>query len=146
VGPEPGGPDTLPLEWDGRLDDLGVRLERTAESPAWRLVTAEYWDPQQADGKHNVFFTALNEDGTPAQGVRFTLDWVGRQDHENPCVAATDAEGKANCPLFTMLHTELKDGISFATTVDEPGDRVDGMGLPFNHHVCYLLTYRRTVT
>ena len=143
--PEPEEPEPQPLEWDPRLDALGVRLERSESSRAWRLISAQYLDQTESGGKHNVFYTALNADGGPAANVRFTLDWEGRRADENPCITTTKADGTADCPIFTMLHPELKDGPSFATTVDEPGDVVRGMGLPMNHHVCYLLTYRFVV-
>ncbi len=139
---EPDKPEAPPLAWDERLDDLGVRLERSGESPAWRLVTAEYWDPSQAGDKQHIEFAALDETGEPAAGVRFVADWEGRRDDENPAYAVTNARGEADAPIWIPLDPEKQDGIIFATTADAPGDVVRGMGRPNYGNVIFKLTYR----
>ena len=144
VVPEPDRPSTddIPLTWDPRLDELGVRLERTDEFPAWRLISAQYQDPTESGNRHHVDFIALDAEGKPAAGVRFLRDWVGRRPDQEPGYAVTDQEGKANIPLWVNFHPDKKDGLEFATAADEPGDTVRGMGLPWNQHVTFILTYQ----
>ena len=140
--PPPNPEPAQPLQWDARLDALGIRLTRSRAPQAWQLIAAQYRDDTDAEGKHHVYIKALSADDKPAVGVRFVVDWVGRHADETPCSVLTDANGEGNGPMFINLHPEQKDGIIFATAVDQPSDRVDGMGLPNKHHVCYVLTFR----
>jgi hypothetical protein len=152
----PGEPPTTPgepptttppsgaeLEWDPRLDDLGVQLTRATDPQAWRLVVARYQDSLQSRGRHHVFIRAENADGTPAAGVRFVVDWLGRHPDEVPGFTTTNAQGEGDVPIFITMHPEKKDGIQLAKAADEPSDVVTGMGLPNNHHASFVLTYRR---
>ena len=131
------------MEWDSRLDGLGVKVSRAADPLAWRLVSAKYQDSSESAGKSNVFVRAENADGTPAAGVRFVLDWLGRRPDENPGFTTTDAQGKGDVPIFIPMDPAQRNGIQFAQAADEPSDVVTGMGLPNNQQVCYVLTYRR---
>ncbi len=146
VEPEPATPPvvTAPaaLEWDPRLDELGVRLTRSdAAGPVWRLTDARFLDVDEAGGKHHVYINAIQADGSPAPGVRFVVDWVGRRDDETPGYATTDALGRGNYPMFIGMDPAKRDGIIFATAADAPGDRVDGMGLPDHRQVAFELTF-----
>jgi hypothetical protein len=133
---------TPPLEWDARLDDLGVQLKRTSAPRAWRLISAKYQGPGESGGKHHVYFKALRADGTPARDVKFVVDWVNRDPSDAPAVVTTDAQGEANCPLWAILHPALKDGPYFVLPKTDPGDTVSGLGLPDNQKVNFILTFR----
>jgi hypothetical protein len=135
-------PTDPPLQWDNRLDVLGVRLTRSTAPQAWRLVAARYRDVNESDNKHHVYIHARQADGTPASAARFLVDWVGRRPDETPGLLTTDTAGTANYAMFINMQPEQQNGIIFATAQDQPSDRVDGMGLPHNHHVCFELTYQ----
>jgi len=139
VNPAPTFP---PLQWDTRLDALGVKLTRAPDAHAWRLISAVYQDETQSGGNHNVYYKLLKADGTPAASVRILLDWKDRPPQDDPAYVTTDANGETNCPLWAILHPELKDGPYFTRTVNEPSDTVSGMGLPVNRHVNFVLTYK----
>lgn len=142
---EPGEEGTdhgIAIEWDQRLDELGIRLTRTDAQPGWRLVSARYRDIHESDNKHHIFIHAVDVDGNPVVGARFLVDWLGRRSDERPGELTTDQTGMANYAMFINMHPEEKDGILFATALHQPSDRVDGMGLPNNHHVCFDLTYQ----
>lgn len=145
--PEPGpGPEQKPypaLAWDPRLDALGVRLTRSDAPSAWRLVRAEYQDPSQAGGRHHVYIKAQDAAGAPIPEARFLVDWVGRRADENPGYATTSAQGESDYPIFIGMDPAARNGIVFATSADEPGDRVDGMGLPGNQQVAFVLTFQK---
>jgi hypothetical protein len=136
-------PQPAPLDWDPRLDELGVQLTRAADPVTWRLISARFQDESESGGRHHVFIRAESVDGSPAAGVRFVVDWLGRLPQEMPGFTTTDAQGAGNVPIFITLHPDKKDGIQFAKAADEPSDVVTGMGLPYNHHVSFALTYRR---
>jgi hypothetical protein len=106
------------------------------------LVSAIYQDETESSGNHHIFFTAQNADGTPAVGLKFAIDWVGRTSSDKPTLVTTDPNGAANCPLWAILHPELQDGPYFTLAQEQPSDRVSGMGLPVNRHVNFLLTFR----
>jgi len=142
AGPSPAPHQPAGVKWDPRLDELGVRLERAGIDPRWRLVEAEYWDDTQSGGKHHIYIRALLGDGSPAPGVRFVADWIGRRPDETPGLLTTDERGEANMPMFINFDPRLKNGIMFATVDGAGADTVAGMGLPWNHHVCFLLTFQ----
>jgi len=119
-----------------------VRLERAGIDARWRLVEAEYWDDTQSGGKHHIYIRALRKDGSHAQGIRFVADWIGRRPDETPGLLTTDERGEANMPMFINFDPRLKNGIMFATADAAAADTVAGMGLPWNHHVCFLLTFQ----
>lgn len=133
--------ETPALKWDPRLDVMGIRLERV-EAAHWRLVEAEYWDEVKSDGKHHIYVKALRKDGRPAAGVTFVGDWVGREPDQNPARGTTDANGETNLPMFIHYDPDKKDGIIFTRVEGAAADMVRGMGLPWNHHVCFVLTYQ----
>ncbi len=133
----------VPPEWDPRLDPLGVKLTRDKTPSAWRLVAAKYQDPNESNNDHDVFFTMLNANGTPAAGVRCVVDWINRDPQDTPAVVVTDAQGQARSALWAILHPDKKDGPYFVYVKDVPCDQVSGMGLPMNYHVNYLLTFKR---
>jgi len=144
-----GGTPTPPespypaLTWDGRLDMLGVNVQRASSSPAWRLVSAIYEDEVESGGNHNIYFKALNADGTPAANVTFVVDFIGRNPSEPAPTATTDANGDANSPIWATMHAELKDGVYFTSVQNESSDTVRGMGLPANRHVNFILTFQK---
>ncbi len=131
-----------PLQWDARLDALGVKLTRAPEARAWRLVSAVYQDETESGGRHHIYFQLLKADGTAAPGVRLIVDWKDRPPQDAPAYVTTDASGQANCPIWAMLSPALQNGPYFARIANEPSDVVSGMGLPMNRHVNFVLTYR----
>lgn len=132
----------LEFEWDPRLDELGVHLERSDAPNAWRLVSATYLDRDAAGGKHHILFKALRGDGRPASNVQFVVDWVERDPSDAPAVVATDLQGAAECALWASMDPALRDGIYFTLPKDEPGDAVSGLGLPWGDRVSFALTYQ----
>ncbi|MCB0108614.1 MAG: hypothetical protein KDE53_21990, partial [Caldilineaceae bacterium] len=145
VDEEDNGEDstgTSSLEWDSRLDGLGVRLTRMTAAQGWRLVSALYRDVHESDNKHHIYITAIDGNQRPVAGAKFLVDWIGRRTDEQPGLLTTDDRGMANYAMFINMHPEEKDGILFALAQNQPSDRVDGMGLPNNHHVCFDLTFQ----
>lgn len=130
------------LVWDPRLDALGVQLKRTTAAHAWRVVSANYQAPDESGGKHHVFFKALQSDGSPKSGLKFVVDWVGRDPGDSPAYVVTDANGEANCPLWAALDPAKKNGIYFTLPATEPGDTVSGMGLTSGQNVNFILQYK----
>jgi predicted alpha-1,2-mannosidase len=130
------------LEWDPRLDALGVKLKRSDAAEAWRLISAKYQDETESGNTHHIYFKALNANDTPKAGLKFVVDWVGRETGDQPAIVTSGANGETNCPLWAILHPELQDGPYFAFVQGQPSDMVSGMGLPLNRHVNFLLTFK----
>ncbi|MDE3089728.1 MAG: hypothetical protein KGJ80_10160, partial [Chloroflexota bacterium] len=131
-------------QWDPRLDALGVTLTRSTAPRAWRVTAATLQDPGQTGEDHHIYYTALRADGSAAAGIKFVIDWVGRDPSDQPAFVTTDANGQTTCPLWAGFDPNLKNGLYFTTTTDQPGDTVSGLGLPSNRHVNFLLTYQYT--
>ena len=129
------------LQWDTRLDELGVKLTRSSEAHAWRLVSAQYQDPGQTDQNHHVLVKANRADGSPAAGLKFVVDWVGRSPSDAPAYVTLDGNGQGSCPLWASFDPSQKNGVYFTTTQGQAGDTVSGMGLPSGRSVSFVLTY-----
>lgn len=53
---------TLPLEWDPRLDALGVQLVRAqpaAGETCYRLVKAKWFNEAESGGRHHIYVDVL---------------------------------------------------------------------------------------
>jgi hypothetical protein len=129
------------MQWDSRLDNLGVNLKTLANSK-WMATAAQYQDDQEAQGQHHVWFTVLDEQNKPLPNVRVFVDWVGRDKDDPPTQRLTDANGKANVDIYANLDPAKKNGPYFAYVEgQDKSDVVAGMGLPLKHHVNFLLTF-----
>ncbi|HZQ06046.1 MAG TPA: hypothetical protein VFD70_05660 [Anaerolineae bacterium] len=131
---------------DLRAADLGISITETPNAK-FRIVKVDYQDEVQAKGQHTIWFTVLNEQGKPLVGQQVWQDWIGRNPAEDPPAKAhTNLEGRCDIPMFHILHLDKKDGPYFAFAGRSDGsnsDHVNGMGLPENHHVNFLLTFQR---
>ena len=135
--PQPSGD----LDWDPRLDALGVRVTPTDAPIGWRLTSARFLDESEAGGKQNVYLKAVMPGDVPLPGIRFLVDWVGRGPDENPGYATTDSQGECEYPIFIGMETAQQNGIVFTVSADQPGDRVDGLGLPDHAQVSFALAF-----
>jgi len=129
------------MEWDERLDNLGVNLKTNAQAK-WSATVARYQDENEAQGQHHVWFTVLDENAQPKPNVRVFVDWIGRDADDPPTQRLTGADGRANVDIYANLDPAKKNGPYFAYVEgQEKSDIVAGMGLPLKHHVNYLLTF-----
>lgn len=129
------------MQFDPRLKTLGIRVSETPNAK-WDLTIAQYQDPQEAGGKHHIFFTVLDATSKPLPGVTCIVDWIGREPGDPATKVVTDVNGTCNVPIFANLDTTLKNGPYFAFVEDQSkSDIIRGMGLPEKHHVNFLLTF-----
>ncbi len=137
-----GSPPPSGVQWDERLTPLGIKHTPVNTAQAWRLIAAKYQDETESGGNHHIYYKLFNANGTPAAGVKIVVDWLGRESGDQPAVVTTDANGEANCALWSILHPDLKDGPYFTFIKGVPSDQVSGMGLPMNRHVNFVLTFK----
>lgn len=149
IQPTPAGTSTptpvktIPLEWDPRLDDLGIEITRAeAESgqPIYRLISARYLNESEAQGLHHVFVEVLDENGQRILGQPVTLAW---SDGQGTMITEDKPypEYAANAPLYG----EISEGTYEVEVKDAPSDKISGLGLPGKRHVSYQLTFQRGV-
>lgn len=134
---------TLPLEWDSRLDAMGVRLVR-AQPPAgetcYRLVKAKWFNEMESQGRHHIFVDVLDEGGQRIIGQRVIVSNGGQtvlvtEDKPPP-------ELSCNMPMFAVLG-------SYSCQVEGISDAVTGMGMgsaeapTFALHTSFELTFQR---
>lgn len=138
--PRPRGWD----QFDARLSALNVRVLNAmvpSGYPFWRLVRAEYQDPEQAGGQHYVSYQVLDEKGSPLPSQR-----VFQGNSEAQGETRTDASGNAKMLISISYSPERGETGPYSAWVDGlPSDRVAGLGLPVHRQVNFLLTWQRTV-
>jgi hypothetical protein len=127
--------------WDARLTGLGItKTAATPESgkPVFRLISAKYQDDTESSGMHHVFVEVLNENGQRIVGQKVIMAWA---DGKATMVTENKPypEYAANAPMYGPM-----DKGTYKVYVDgAASDVINGLGLPGNHHVNYLLTFQR---
>ena len=149
--PNGGGtqPDVKPIPGasiDPRLaQELRVQVNALNPAPGtkyWKLISAQYQNPDESGGGVNIVCFVQDENGNPMPGTRVTL----KTPAGDTATQITDERGHCDHPMGA--------GSSFAPDRNErgpltvfveglPSDDVNGMGLPLRRHVQYILTWRR---
>ena len=128
--------------WDPRLTELGVRIVPFNASPGqrvWRLVRAEFRDPSESGGNHNVYYQVFDSLGRPQVGKGVILSWP-----DGSTMRQTDENGRADIPIYAGYNPATGGGPYTASTVG--GDSITGLGLPFKQHVCFRFTFAEMTT
>lgn len=132
---------TAGVVWDPRLDDLNITVtsaQTTPGKPYYKLVSARYWDENEAKLMHHIYVEVLDQKGKRILNQPVVLAWK-----DGDATAYTEdkpvPEYAANFPMYEYLgrYNVYVDGA--------PSDIVNGMGLPGKHHVCFLLTFQKVV-
>lgn len=139
-------PTLRPLQWDGRLDIWlrpPVRLEPAAAEPGqtyWRLVVAQWLNPDESGGVHYIYINTIDEIGNPLPGQRVFVDNGGRTILVTEYKAGTDYG--VTFPMYGTLG-------SYTCHVEGLSDRVAGLGLGEvkgdETHTAFRLVFQRTV-
>jgi hypothetical protein len=161
VTAQPGPPPSV--DWDPRLDSLGVFLEEASVTPGawyWKLVSTvfesdgEIFPPpsggSESNGTHSIYIRTLAADGMPIENQRAFGAWpTGNPTNVAPLFTKGAIDGFWGdfamsggnwCPFFP----EGPRGPYGAYIADAPSDQVWGMGMPCNRHVSYRLTWQWT--
>jgi hypothetical protein len=140
-------PTAPPINWDGRLDQLGVGLQTAAVAPGqtyWRLVEARWEDETEAQGKHNIYVNALDEIGTRIIGHPVVVEWHEGKDVK-PTETKPEPEYSFNFNMYAVIgsYNVYLEGM--------PSDRLVGAGMgdldrpAWKIHTCFYLTFQRAV-
>ncbi|MBI5029421.1 MAG: hypothetical protein HZB51_02755 [Chloroflexi bacterium] len=132
------------LEWDWRLDALGVVVEPANVKPGqayWKLVRAEYQAPNESNDAHQILYTVLDQQNRPVEYQKVLQGWVdGETD------AITNENGETRIPMWLAYSPDHMEQGPYVAWVDGLAcDRVRGMGLPSKRHVSFNLTWKRSV-
>jgi len=132
------------VEWDWRLDALGVKLVPAEVRPGqayWKLIRAEYQGPGESNDSHQIYYTVVDQQDNPMEYQKVMQSWAdGETD------AITNEQGQANIPLWASYAPDRGEQGAYTAWVDGlPSDRVVGMGLPLKRHVSFVLTWKRTI-
>ncbi len=144
-------PTSTPVSVDWQIPDfLHVSVIPAGASSGqayWRLVRAIYQDDTQSGGNHSVYFRLEDEQQQSLLGLYVCLGWPSGEDcshvteqHDNYLWGYT-----ADIPMWASYNPAYGPGPYAAWAAGLPSDRVTGLGLPLNHHVNFLLTFRRSV-
>ena len=155
--PEPEPPEPTPpddgdylIEWDPRLNERGVALtvaESEAGQWAWHCIAGEWFDKDEAQGRHNTYVTLLDQNGNLVTGAPVRWFWADGQEIK-------DSERKEDSWLghpysldFGMYAVAPAYGVQVADGV--PSDVIMGLGLgsieqPHHTvHTSYSFTFRQ---
>lgn len=144
--PEPAMAPAIPdeLEWDWRLDALGVAIEEAKVKPGqayWKLVRAEYQGPAESNDEHQILYIVVDQQNNPMEYQKALQSWT-----DGAADAITNERGETSISLWAAFSPERGERGSYAAWVDGlASDRVVGMGLPNQRHVCFHLTWKRCV-
>jgi hypothetical protein len=143
-------PAAASVYWDPELDTVNAGLQPVQGlNPGdkyWKLVGAEFLPPGneqgQAGGRHHIYYRVNDENGNAIVGAGIAMGWQDGQSHD---VTKPDEGGLGNQPMYASFAPDRgeKGGyFAFVTANGLPSDKVDGLGLPGNQHVAYMLTYQ----
>lgn len=138
------------LEWDPRLGNLNITYQEAtvADGQAyWKLIRAWYLPegngPGEAQGRVNMYYTVLNENGQPVVGQRVWQEWPGDRAAKMTGDGGITDFNMSGDSSFAPDRGEHGPYIGYVDGL--PSDRVNGMGLPLRRHVCFELTWRKAI-
>jgi hypothetical protein len=135
---------TLELEWDSRLDALGVKLVRAQPATGetcYRLVKVKWFNEAESGGRHHIYADVLDEEGRRIIGQRVIVSYSG----QSISLATEDKpypELSCNMPMYAILGT-------YRCQVEGVSDVVTGLGMGSAEapghklHTCFELTFQR---
>lgn len=134
---------TLSLEWDPRLDAMGIQVVRAqpaAGERCYRLVKAKWLNEAEAGGRHHIYVDVLDEAGQRLTGQRVLVTYGGQTV---PLITEAKPYPELSCnfPMYAVLGT-------YSCQVEGVSDVVTGLGmgsaeLKYKLHTCFELTFQR---
>ncbi len=136
-----------PRAWDGRLDQLGVRLEEASASPGqpyWRLIEARWANEQESQGRHHIYVELLDENGGRVLDYPVRVNWA-----EGSYVGNTENKP---APDYAFNYQMFAAGNAYNVLVESlPSDKLIGVGMgdlekpDWGIHTSVYLVYQRSV-
>ncbi|HDN80926.1 MAG TPA: hypothetical protein ENG33_10735 [Chloroflexi bacterium] len=123
--PQPEVEPTPTLQWDPRLDELGVKLVKgDVSKPRFALVEARWYDEQESQGRHHIFVEVI-KDGKRALDQQVAFGWP-----DNCYVKGLSPTGKyaADFPMYAPIGT-IGAGPYWVKVFTAESDKVEGLGL-----------------
>ena len=134
---------TRPLEWDRRLDPMGIQVVRAqpaAGETCYRLVKAKWLNEAESGGRHHIYADVLDEEGKRIIGQRVIVTYGGQTV---PLITENKPYPELSCnfPMYAVLGT-------YRCQVEGVSDVVTGLGmgsaeLKYKLHTCFELTFQR---
>jgi hypothetical protein len=141
-------PTPAPRHWDVRLDARGTVLHTATPSPGqgyWRLVSARWYDEEEAGGRHHILVDLLDPEGKRMVDLPLRIYWSGGE-------TIIQTQAKPNEPYaadFAMF--DVAPSYGAAPLTGDPTDALWGMGLgsidqpKFTIHSSYGLVWQWTI-
>lgn len=134
------GADGYGLDWDSRLDVLGVRLIPATDCSAgcYKLVVAEYQDPSQSGGRHAIYGNVSGMD------ARWSVTWPGgtnlyRPGENHGMWRGQPPHSWGGC--YDWPTVPSGPFTAYASTNPQRSDQVAGIGLPQCQYIVVVLTW-----
>jgi hypothetical protein len=133
---------SISLDWDSRLDALGVALvpAESCEGGCWKLISAQYLDEQQSQGLHHIYIKLLDEHGNQLADTPWHVTWPGG----NVRIMSKAAPDWSDFAMYDCYNTNTERGAYSAFAGDNvaQSETVTGLGLPFCIHNSFRLTWK----
>lgn len=143
-------PEPEAILWDPRLDELGLTVERRQGEyqliAAWVTINgnwddvpewAHFWQMDTLGGDHMFFGRAEDADGKPIAGATIAMVWPSGGD-----TRTTDGTGWGNLVLAGQ-GWDPAQGQGPYTGFAFGGDKLIGMGMPWNWHYSFFGVWQR---
>jgi len=152
--PAPPPPAEPPRQIDGRLEQLGVRIDEAAVSSGtyWRLVEAKWESEAEAGGRHNIYVTTLDEAGERKAGVSVKVSWSSgsddagvTEDKQNPGFEDKYSTYMYNFPMYAAgqsYDVKINDGLPSDALIGAGLGSIEERGLKV--HTVFILTFQQT--
>jgi hypothetical protein len=133
---------SISLDWDSRLDALGVALvpAESCEGGCWKLVSAQYLGEQQSQGLHHIYIKLLDEQGNQLADTPWHTFYSGGDVR----IMSKAAPDWSDFAMYSCYFPDRERGAYSAFAGDNvaQSDRVTGLGLPVCTHVSFRLVWK----
>lgn len=134
-----------PRAWDGRLDQLGARVDEAPAAPGqqyWRVSEARWENEQEAAGRHHIYVEVVDENGDRIVGQPVTVFWS-----DGNFTAATEDK---NPPDYSFNYQMYAAGNAYDVKVEGmPSETFRGAGMGdidrpnYGIHTAFYITFQR---
>jgi len=143
--PEVQAAAVAPRAWDGRLSQLGVRVDDASAAPGqeyWRVTEVRWEDEVEAAGRHHIYVEVLDENGKRIVNQPVTVFWSDG--------SFTSSTEDKNPPDYSFNYQMYAAGNAYDVKVEGmPSETLRGAGMGdivrpnYGIHTAFYITFQK---